>query len=171
MEYPDAPLFPNADGSRRSDTGARLVRWTFDLAGDTNRIKREPLDDLAGEFPALRRTARRALLPARLVRGDRRPDDGSAFNAIAHIDHATGKRVDLRIPGRRRPGEPVFVPRSADAAEGDGWLVSRGLSRRPRTAATSWSSTPRTSRAGPIGSAGVPRRVPFGFHGNWRPAR
>jgi carotenoid cleavage dioxygenase-like enzyme len=24
--------------------------------------------------------------------------------------------------------------------------------------------------AGPIGSARVPRRVPFGFHGNWRAA-
>ena len=51
MEYPIAPLFPNADGSMPERASARLVRWTFDLAGATNAIKREPLDDLPGEFP------------------------------------------------------------------------------------------------------------------------
>ena len=34
MEYPVAPLFPNADGSMPERASARLVRWTFDLAGD-----------------------------------------------------------------------------------------------------------------------------------------
>jgi hypothetical protein len=53
MEYPAAPLFPNANGrpTKDSDWDARLVRWTLDLSDNTNRIKREPLDDLPGEFP------------------------------------------------------------------------------------------------------------------------
>ena len=51
MEYPVAPLFPNADGSTPKRASARLVRWTFDLAGASDTIKREPLDDLPGEFP------------------------------------------------------------------------------------------------------------------------
>ena len=49
MEYPVAPLFPTLDG-RPQGAFARLVRWTFDLA-DSDTIKREPLDDLPGEFP------------------------------------------------------------------------------------------------------------------------
>ena len=54
MQYPVAPLFPNADGSRGERTSACLTRWTFDLAGDSDRIQVERIDDLAGEFPALR---------------------------------------------------------------------------------------------------------------------
>ena len=53
MQYPAAPLFPNADGSPGKPAIARLVRWTFDLAGNTNTIKQEALDDMAGEFPRL----------------------------------------------------------------------------------------------------------------------
>jgi carotenoid cleavage dioxygenase len=63
MEYPTAPLFPNVDGSPGQASKARLVRWTFDLAAPSNQIKREPLDDLAGEFP--RFDERRAGLPYR----------------------------------------------------------------------------------------------------------
>ncbi|HEY5207307.1 MAG TPA: carotenoid oxygenase family protein, partial [Roseiarcus sp.] len=43
MEYPVAPLFPNSDGSTPKRASARLVRWTFDLAGASDTIKREPL--------------------------------------------------------------------------------------------------------------------------------
>ena len=39
MEYPVAPLFPNADGSTPERASARLVRWTFDLAAASNTIK------------------------------------------------------------------------------------------------------------------------------------
>ncbi|HEY1425158.1 MAG TPA: carotenoid oxygenase family protein, partial [Caulobacteraceae bacterium] len=67
------------------------------------------------------------------------------------------------------PGEPVFVPRSADAAEGDGWLVAvvyRGAYDRSDFVVYDAQDV----AAGPIAVAKVPRRVPFGFHGNWRPA-
>src|SRR5437867_6766616 len=51
MEYPHAPVFPNADGSPGQDAVAKLTRWTIDLASKTNRAKREPLDDLPSEMP------------------------------------------------------------------------------------------------------------------------
>ena len=35
MEYPNAPVFPNADGSPGRDAQAKLTRWTIDLAGKT----------------------------------------------------------------------------------------------------------------------------------------
>src|ERR1700722_14329586 len=51
MEYPVAPLFPTLDGTAPKDAFAKLTRWTFDLASDSGTVKREQIDDLAGEFP------------------------------------------------------------------------------------------------------------------------
>ena len=168
MEYPVAPLFPNADGSRGRDTGARLVRWTFDLAGASNQIKRTPLDDMAGEFPRFdERHAGLAYRHGWFAANTGRA--GGNFDAIAHVDLATGKRVAYEFEAGDGPGEPVFVPRSAKAAEGDGWVVSvvyRGNEDRSDFVVFDAQDI----AAGPIAAAKLPRRVPFGFHGNWRQA-
>jgi carotenoid cleavage dioxygenase len=170
MEYPVAPLFPTLDGSRPQNAFARLTRWTFDLADNSDRIKREQIDDLAGEFPRL--DDRRACLGYRhgwFAGLDRSGEDRVQFNVISHIDLSTGRRTDhVHAPGDS-PGEPVFVPRSEGAAEGDGWLVAlvyRGAEDRSDFVVYEAQDV----AAGPIGVAKVPRRVPFGFHGNWRPA-
>jgi carotenoid cleavage dioxygenase len=170
MEYPAAPLFPNADGSVGERAAARLVRWTFNLAGDSNTIKRTPIDDLQGEFP--RFDERRAGLAYRhgwfagISRGGL---TSIRFDTIAHIDLASGRRVDHVFDAGDSPGEPVFVPRAPDAAEGDGWLVAvvyRGGTDRSDFVVLDAQDV----AAGPIAVASVPRRVPFGFHGNWRGA-
>ncbi|MHB8528076.1 MAG: carotenoid oxygenase family protein [Caulobacteraceae bacterium] len=169
MEYPAAPLFPNADGSRGADAVARLVRWSFDLDGQTNRVKREPVDDLPGEFP--RFDERRAGLSYRhgwfaAVGGN---GFDARFNAIAHLDHATGQRATYDFPAGDVPGEPVFVPRSAGADEGDGWIVAL-VWRAAADVGDFVVFEAQDVAAGPVASARVPRRVPFGFHGNWRGA-
>jgi carotenoid cleavage dioxygenase len=170
MEYETAPLFPNVDGSRNPDNGARLTRWTFNLQDETDTVKREPLDDLAGEFP--RFDERRAGLGYRhgwfATRAGRRT--GLNLNGIAHVDHASGRRAVFTLPPGDGAGEPVFVPRGPGADEGDGWLVSvvyRGNEDRSDFVVFDAQDI----AAGPIGAARLPRRVPFGFHGNWRPAR
>jgi carotenoid cleavage dioxygenase len=169
MEYPVAPLFPKADGSFAGNAPARLVRWTLDLAGDGNQVKRTPLDDMAGEFPRL--DDRRAGLAYRhgwFAASTERP--GSVmFDAIAHVDLATGKRVTCDFAFGDVPGEPVFVPRSADAAEGDGWLVAL-VYRGNEDGSDFIVLDAGDIAAGPIATARLPRRVPFGFHGNWRSA-
>jgi len=73
------------------------------------------------------------------------------------------------LPAGDSPGEPVFVPRSAAAEEGDGWLLAvvyRGATDRSDLVVYDAQNV----GAGPIGVAKLPRRVPFGFHGNWRGA-
>jgi carotenoid cleavage dioxygenase len=60
------------------------------------------------------------------------------------------------------------VPRSASAAEGDGWLVAvvyRGEADRSDFLVFDALNV----EGGPIATAKLPIRVPFGFHGNWRP--
>ena len=167
MEYPAAPLFPNADGSRGANVVARLVRWTLDLTGGTDAIKREPLDDMPGEFP--RFDERRAGLAYRhgWFAGDSGREDGFSFDALAHYDATTGKRASWVAPAGDAVGEPIFVPRSAEAAEGDGWLLAvvyRAVSNTSDLALFDATDV----AAGPIALAHAPRRVPFGFHGNWR---
>jgi carotenoid cleavage dioxygenase-like enzyme len=166
MQYENAPLFPNVDGSPGKPANAKLALWTFDLAANTDTIKREYVDDIAGEFP--RFDERRAGLAYRhgyFAASSKNATDVK-FDAIAHIDHKTGKRVTHIFPSGDSPGEPVFVPRSAAAPEGDGWLVTvvyRGAEDRSDFVVFDAHDV----AAGPVGTAQLPRRVPFGFHGNW----
>ena len=167
MAYDRPPLFPSLDGAAHAPTEARLVRWTFDLASPTNAIGSEPLDDLPGEFP--RFDERFAGLPYRhgWFAANSRSTSDVRFDAIAHVDHASGKRSVYAFPAGDAPGEPVFVPRGDDAEEGDGWvlaLVYRGNEDRSDFAVFEAQDI----AAGPIALAGLPQRVPFGFHGNWR---
>jgi carotenoid cleavage dioxygenase-like enzyme len=167
MEYPNAPLFPNADGSAGVPARAILRRWTFDLAANTNTIKRETLDDISGEFP--RFDERKAGLPYRhgwfAARSTNEPD--VRFDAIAHIDLSTGRRATYVLPQGDVTSEPVFVERSAKADEGDGWILAviyRGRENRSDLVVLDAQNV----EAGPIATAKLPRRVPFGFHGSWR---
>jgi carotenoid cleavage dioxygenase len=165
MKYERAPLFPNADGSRGADAGAYLVRWIFDLSGATDAIVEEPLDDLAGEFP--RFDERLAGLPYRHGWFAAQTRTGKVeFNALAHIDLATGGRTTYVLPEGDAVSEPVFVPRSAEAAEGDGWVTAVAY-RGADDVSEFLVFEAQDMAAGPIASAKMPRRMPFGFHGNW----
>ena len=167
MQYETAPLFPNADGSPGKRSTAKLMRWTFDLSGNTNTIRRETIDDLAGEFP--RFDERRAGLSynhgyfAAITRGD----NNMVFDSVAQIDVHSGKRQVHTFAAGDVPGEPVFIPRTS--REGDGWLVSVvyfGSEDKSGIAVFDAAAV----ASGPVGIAKLPRRVPYGFHGNWVPA-
>lgn len=171
MVYPRVPLFPNADGSRAprdlADAPAHLERWTFDLAANTDSYKREPLDDLAAEFPRIddRWTGLKHRHGyAGAIKGELLP--GSPFDTIVHYDLAHDER-ETWTPG---PGafvmEPVVAPRRADAAEAEGYvltLVYRSDENRSDLVVLDAQDIAR----GPIATAKLPVRVPFGFHGNW----
>ena len=166
MEYPNAPVFPNADGSPGQDAEAKLTRWTIDLAGKTNRAKREQIDDLNAEMP--RFDERLAGLPYR--HGWYMANIGSknplVHNAIAHIDLKTGKRAERMLDPGDAAGEPVFVPRSASAPEGDGYIIA--LVYRAATNTSELLILNAQDIAGePAAVLKLPRRVPAGFHGNF----
>ena len=170
MEYPVAPLFPTLDGSAPKNAFARMTRWTFDLADSSDTVKRVQIDDLAGEFP--RFDERHAGLGYRhgwFAGISRAGEENVRFDTVSHLDLASGKRTDHLYDAGDSPGEPVFIPRSNDAAEGDGWLVAvvyRGGEDRSDFVVYDAQDV----AAGPIATAKVPRRVPFGFHGNWKAA-
>lgn len=166
MRYDAAPLFPNADGSPGQKTAARLVRWTLDLAGGSDAIKEEPLDDLDGEFP--RFDERQSGLGYRHGWYAADPSGAKTIKqtAIAHLDLKSGKRQVYELSGGDMTSEPVFTPRSADAAEGDGW-VTAVVWRAAENRSDFLVFEAQDIAKGPIAIAKLPRRVPFGFHGNW----
>jgi carotenoid cleavage dioxygenase len=167
----EAPaLFPSADG-RPIDPDkqiARLARWTFNLADGSDTFTRVYLDDLQGEFPRIddRRTGlvNRHSWFAAATAGEL-----GTFNAIAHVDNATGRRRLYELANSDATSEPVFVPRAADAPEGDGWLLAtiwRAAENRSDLALFNATEVDR----GPIATVELDSRVPFGLHGNWVPA-
>jgi carotenoid cleavage dioxygenase len=174
MKYDTAPLFPRPDGTAVSDEPptARLVRWTFDLAGNSAGFKEEVIDDRPGEFPRLderfamsryRHGYFNSAPATEGVRGD------AARGGLAHVDLTTGRTVEWLPDIGDYCSEPVFVERHADAPEGDGWLLSvvwRGSENRSDLAVFDATDI----AAGPIALAHLSHRVPAGFHGNWRPA-
>jgi carotenoid cleavage dioxygenase-like enzyme len=169
MEYPNAPVFPNADGSPGRDAQAKLTRWTIDLAGKTNWVKREQIDDLPAEMP--RFDERLAGVPYRYgwYLANTSNKNSLEFNAIAHIDLLTGKRSERVLDLGDAANEPVFVPRSATAPEGDGYIIS--LVHRAASGTGELLILNAQDIAGePAAVLKVPRRVPAGFHGNFVPA-
>jgi carotenoid cleavage dioxygenase len=60
----------------------------------------------------------------------------------------------------------VFVPRAADAPEGQGYLLAVAY-RAQETRSDLVVLNAADLAAGPLALAQLETRVPFGFHGNW----
>ncbi|MGH7211532.1 MAG: carotenoid oxygenase family protein, partial [Acetobacteraceae bacterium] len=88
---------------------------------------------------------------------------------LVHVDQARGRRTLLALPAGDATSEPVFVPRTPDAPEGDGWLLAviwRAAEQRSELVVLRADSIADP----PVATIRLPQRVPFGFHGNWRAA-
>ena len=92
---------------------------------------------------------------------------GQRFDTIVHHDFSTGAQASYAIPQGDAFSEPVFVPRSADAPEGDGYLLAT-IYRRAEHRSDLAIFNCATLADGPIALAELSHRVTLGFHGNWR---
>lgn len=143
-------------------------RWTIDPAA--GKVARQTIDASAQEFP--RPDERRFGQPYRYAWAIGVPSDGDpAFLApqpLYRHDLLTGERQVHDFGPDRVPGEFVFVPRSADAPEGDGWVMGYVIDAANETTDLVILDAANIA-APPIASVHVPHRVPPGFHGNWLP--
>ena len=169
MQFEEAPLFPHPDG-RPTDpkkSRARYCRWTFDLAGNTDRFSQTYLDDLTGEFPRI--DDRRAGLKSRHGWYACANPDLPLFGALSGVVHVDGegkRRGKYHLPAGDTISEPVFVERGKDASEGDGWLLTVVYrARENRSDLAVFNAT--DVEAGPVALVHLAHRVPDGFHGNW----
>lgn len=169
LRYDAAPGFPSVDGSPPdpAKAEAHLERWRFPMDGSTNGYQIERLDDQASEYP--RFDERRAGLSYRHGYFATTPSErgrAAIFDQLAHYDFATGKKRVLAFPEGDFVSEPVFVPRGAGAAEGEGYLLAvvfRGAEARSDLIVLDAENID----ASPLAIAQLETRVPFGFHGNW----
>jgi carotenoid cleavage dioxygenase len=145
---------------------ARMVHWSINLADPSARVARTPVSDLVGEFP--RFDERFTGLPYRHCWHAANADQSEAllFDSLAHLDLHTRRETLRRFSDGDSVGEPVFVPRSAQAAEGDGWVlavVHRALQNRSDLLILNAQDIAGEPQA----VLELPCRVPAGFHGSW----
>jgi carotenoid cleavage dioxygenase len=169
MQFEEAPLFPHPDGSPTDPkkSRARLCRWTFDLAGNTDRFTQTYLDDLTGEFPRI--DDRRAGLQSHHGWYACTNPDMPTFGGLAGLVHVDGdgkRRERYLLPDGDTLSEPVFAARSDGATEGDGWLLAAVWRARENCSDLAVFNATDVA-AGPIALVHLGHRVPDGFHGNW----
>jgi carotenoid cleavage dioxygenase-like enzyme len=143
-----------------------LERWSIDPIA--KKVTREALDAQAQEFP--RPDERFFTQPHRYLWSIGLPEDGNLefFESLPLLRHDLLKHEKAvhHFGGGRIPGEFVFVPRSDDAPEGDGWLMGFVIDPDAGTSAL------EILDAGSLevtASITIPHVVPPGFHGNWLP--
>ncbi|WP_308605947.1 carotenoid oxygenase family protein [Massilia sp. DJPM01] len=162
------------DGSRGDPArmAARLCRWTFDLENDGDGFERTILDHLAAVFPRIdeRYTGRRNRVGFYCCHSEQRIRSGAEsvlYDSLACFDFASGTRQLYALPAGDVISEPVFVARSAQSPEGDGWLLA--VAWRAQEGRSDLLVIDATDvAAGPVATVCLPHRIPFGFHGNWR---
>ncbi len=94
---------------------------------------------------------------------DTRP---GASNRVIKVDANTGEQWEHAFGPGDAVGEPIFVPRSATAAEDDGWLLTVVyLAAEHRSALVVLDA--RDPSRGPIATARVDRHFFPGFHGSF----
>lgn len=153
-------------GPGGGDGHATLWRWHADPT--TGRTRERQLDDRDEEFPRIdeRVTGRRHRYGYAAV--GLTGNDGRARGGIVKHDLDTGGSEELDLGAGAGASEVVFVPAEGSTAEDHGWLIGIVYD-----AATDSSDLvvidARDLTAGPVGRVHLPRRVPFGFHGNWIP--
>ena len=143
----------------------QLERWLIDPKGGP--VKRDLLHDQGQEFPRH---------DERLVGKPYRFGYTAAFAANVELggllkhDLRTGRTERHNEGGARRFLEPVFVPRSEDADEDDGWLLAYVYDEATDKGDVVILHAQEFTGA-PLATIHLPQRVPFGFHGNWVPDR
>jgi carotenoid cleavage dioxygenase-like enzyme len=169
IDFPVAPNFPNVDGSipAHADAQGKLTRWTLDVK--TGAIDRHRTLDVASEFPRIddRFTAARHRHGYIAAASKRAKGDGGLFHEITHFDYETGNAQTWDAGLGNGVSEPVFVEARGDAKEGEGWLLATVYDPHSSTSSMVILDAERVEE-GPVATAKLDHRIPYGFHGSWR---
>jgi carotenoid cleavage dioxygenase len=143
-------------------------RWTIDPAARS--VTRSVIDAHAQEFP--RPDERFIGRPYRYATTLALPEHGNPVfvsdSRLYRHDLVEGTRQVHDFGADQVPGEFVFVPRSAAAPEGDGWLMGYVIDTPSETTQLVILDALDFEGA-PVAAVRIPHRVPPGFHGNWVP--
>jgi carotenoid cleavage dioxygenase-like enzyme len=172
------PFFPDVHGAPFDPIGAhsRLTRWTVDMGRPGESFeKSERLCELVGEFPRI--DDRYAMSPYRhgylLIADPERPSQfsrqGLFMNTLGHVDLETGRTRTWWCGEVSSIQEPAFIPKSAAAPEGVGYIVML-CNRLAEMRSDLLLFDAQRIDNGPIATIYLPLRIRPGLHGNWHPA-
>jgi len=148
-----------------ADSIGRLWQWTIDLGAGT--VTETQLDDAACDFPRV--DDRRVGLKARWGYTASLDDRAASLTLGRYLhkyDLTSGRRSTHDFGAANHLGEPIFIPRPGAQAEDDGWILafrhdeSKDESRLVILNADDFEGAPQAEII-------MPRRVPYGAHGNW----
>ena len=94
------------------------------------------------------------------------PDGSVLARGVAKVDHTTERSTIHDFGEGQVAGEPIFVPRAADSAEDDGWLLSLVYSA-PEHRSRLVVLDARDVEGEPVAVAHLRHHVPLGFHGTF----
>jgi carotenoid cleavage dioxygenase-like enzyme len=143
-----------------------LYRWEIDLARGV--VTEGALDRRPVEFPRVdeRRNGRPYRYAYTVEYREVGPGNVPCSTLLRRHDVEAGTSVAQDFGARYVPGEPVFVPKSAGAAEPDGWVLAlrydRELDRSDLVVLDA-----NDFGGEPVAVVQLPRRVPLGLHGSW----
>lgn len=153
-------------------------RWSFNLASAEDSFSIKRLINHIGEMPvidpryAMKRATQFWFGTSNTALGPMLPPGpkGPPFTCLGHYDETADKLDFFYAGAHSSPEEPYFVPRSADAAEGDGWLLTM-VGRRAENRTDLVILDARHLSRGPVAIVKFPCRVHEGFHGTWVSAK
>lgn len=174
-------FFPDADGRHPdpSTLRTRVLRWCFDMSSKSDVARAEVISEMAAEFPHVddryagrpyRYAFMQATDPTKPYNADKAgPIMGFFFNTLLTMDMTTGKTKSWFAGDTSSTQEPVFVPRRADAPEGDGYVMGI-INRRAEHRSDLVILDAQRMDEGPIATVKIPVRLKYGIHGNWVPS-
>jgi len=174
-------FFPDANGQAPNPASLRteIVRWCFDMGASGETPSAKVVAELAGEFPHVddryagrpyRYAFMQATDPTKPYNAEKAgPIMGFFFNTFLSMDMATGKTKSWFVGDTSSTQEPIFVPRSATAPEGDGYVMGV-VNRRAENRSDLLVFDAQRIDEGPIATVRIPVRLKYAIHGNWVPA-
>jgi carotenoid cleavage dioxygenase-like enzyme len=174
-------FFPQKDGFVPPPESLKscLMRWTFDLDSPETKVEPLPLTDFTCEFP--RCDERFTGQPYRhgfvLKFDPSLPFDTQSlgappfqfFNQLARVDVQTGESNAWFAGEAECFQEPIFVPRTHDSVEGDGYVIALLNHLRSHTSELVILDS-NDMEAGPVARISIPFRMRMSLHGNWSPS-
>ncbi|EXJ70644.1 uncharacterized protein A1O5_06715, partial [Cladophialophora psammophila CBS 110553] len=156
---------------------ADFVRWKFDPRMPTNSVIEDPkvVMDVPSEMPRIDErfmTHQYDTLFA-IVAVPGSPADTKYFiynrlNGVAMHNHKTGETRYFYAGDNAVCQEPCFIPRSEDAPDGDGWVMTM-VDRQDNKKSELVILDTRTFER-PIAVVHMPMHVKSQIHGNWIPS-
>jgi carotenoid cleavage dioxygenase-like enzyme len=93
---------------------------------------------------------------------------GMFINCLGHIDLSTGKEERYFCGPKSTLQEPTFIPKSDNAAEGEGYLVAL-VNRYDEMRSDLVVLDAQHLDDGPVATVKLPLRLRQGLHGSWVP--